>query len=421
MIRDTSRNGNELSFAMHQDSGVPASANSVAVEHLMPFKVTNVICRFNSGSGGPPRTVSAIAMAGRGVWDAELFTTDYMEPKADSLLIGDFRGHVNLLHRNTQTLLGGILMTTGIWPAFRTQLVSGIHPDVVHLHGMWSSYLAAFARTAREHGIPYVVAPHGMLEPWSLTVRARRKSFALKTYQGRILREAAAIHATSAGEAANLRSLGITQAPIFIIPNAIDAPPAANGGERKSVQGPRVLLFLSRIHPKKGLDILLRAWSDLRPTDWELMIVGHGDPGYVEELQRLCANGKIPNVKLHSHVDGAAREAMFARAAAFVLPTYSENFGNVVGEALIRGLPVITTTGTPWSVIAERNLGWYIEPTLECLKGALAQLFATDAGALAAMGGRGHDYVKTHLLVDAVRPQLLEMYQAVILQAAARR
>jgi glycosyltransferase involved in cell wall biosynthesis len=421
MIRDTGRNRKAVGFAVQQDSSVQASSHSVAVEHVRPFKVTNVICRFNSGSGGPPRTVSAIAMAGRGVWDAELFTTDYVEPKADSLLIGDFRGHVNLLHRNAQTLFGGFLMTTGIWPAFRTQLVRGIHPDVVHLHGVWSPYLAAFARTAREHGIPYVVAPHGMLEPWSLTVRARRKSFALKTYQGRILREAAAIHTTSAGEASNLRNLAITGAPIFVIPNAIDAPPAASDGERKSVQGRRVLLFLSRIHPKKGLDILLRAWSDLRPTDWELKIVGHGEPSYVEELKRLCANGKIANVTFHSHVDGAAREAMFARAAAFVLPTYSENFGNVVGEALIRGLPVITTTGTPWSVIAEQNLGWYVEPSLECLKGALTQLFATDAAALAAMGGRGHDYVQTHLLVDAVRPQLLEMYQAVILHAAARR
>lgn len=411
-----SRNADAVACAMQRESSVRERVDAEAPKRVMSFKVTNVICRFNSSSGGPPRTVSAIAKAGRGIWNAELFTTDYVESKADSLLIGDFGGHINLLTRNAQTLVGGILMATGLWPAFRTQLIHGVRPDVLHLHGVWSPYLAAFARTARAHGIPYVVAPHGMLEPWSLTVHSRRKSLALKTYQGKILREAAAIHATSDGEAGNLRSLGVTQAPIFVIPNAIDTPLAATGGERKPVTGRKVLLFLSRVHPKKGLDILLRAWSDMQPSEWQLLIVGHGEPSYLEGLKRLCANRPIANVQFHSHVDGDARETMYARATAFILPTYSENFGNVVGEAMIRGLPVITTTGTPWSVITERDLGWYVEPTLERLKEALAKLFASEMNTLAAMGARGRDYVKTHLLVDAVRPQLLKMYRAALLQ-----
>jgi glycosyltransferase involved in cell wall biosynthesis len=260
-----------------------------------------------------------------------------------------------------------------------------------------------------------------MLEPWPLTVHTRRKSLALKTYQGRVFREAAAIHATSETEAANLRSLCLTQAPIFVIPNAIDAPSAAFGGARRPASGRKVLLFLSRVHPKKGLDILLHAWSDLRPSDWELSIVGHGEPGYVGELKRICTNSRIANVKFHSHVDGHEREATFARAAAFVLPTYSENFGNVVGEAMVRGLPVITTTGTPWSVIAEQNLGWYVEPTLAGLKTALTQLIATEAGALAAMGERGRDYVKNNLLIEAVRPRLLDMYRTAIRGPAGER
>lgn len=410
----------DRTVATRQDSGMSELIDSVAPSAAMLFKVTNVICRFNSGSGGPPRTVSAIASAGRGLWEAELFTTDYLEPKADMLLTGNFRGHINLLHRSAQTALGGILMATGLWSAFQTQLIRGIHPDVVHLHGVWSPYLAAFARTARAHGIPYVVAPHGMLEPWPLTVHTRRKSWALKTYQGRILREAAAIHATSQTEARNLRSLGLTKAPIFIIPNAIDAPAGVHD-TTKPVDGRRVLLFLSRVHPKKGLDILLRAWGELRPSDWQLLIVGHGEPHYVQQLKRLCAKANIANVDFHSHVDGEAREAIFARSTAFVLPTYSENFGNVVGEALIRGLPVITTSGTPWSIVAEQNLGWYVEPDLESLKGALTALFAAEAGALAAMGARGREYVKSHLLIEAVRPQLLEMYQAAILQAGGQR
>ena len=406
---------------MRAETSVRERIDVQAPERATPFKVINVICRFNSGSGGPPRTVSAIAQAGQGIWEAELFTTDYMESHADSLLIADFRGHVNLLPRATQTTVGGILMAVGLWSVFRTQLVRGIQPHVVHLHGVWSPFLSAFARTARLNRIPYILAPHGMLEPWPLMVRRRRKSFALKTYQGRILREAAAIHATSEGEAENLKRLGLTQVPIFVIPNAIDAPLTVKGVERRRNAGRNVLLFLSRIHPKKGLDLLLQAWSQLNPANWELLIVGHGDPPYIERLKCMCSKGKIANVEFHSHVDGDAREAIFARATAFVLPTFSENFGNVVGEAMIRRLPVITTTGTPWSVVAERNLGWYVEPNVDSLQGALTQLFATETDALAAMGDRGHDYVKAHLLIDAVRPQLVKMYQAAMLQTGVTR
>jgi glycosyltransferase involved in cell wall biosynthesis len=377
------------------------------------FKVTNVICRFNSGSGGPPRTVTSIAYAGRGHWAAELFTTDYVEPHADLLLTEQFPGHVNLLDRRAQTPLGSLLMASGLWTSFRTQLIRGIRPDIVHLHGVWSGFLAAFAQTARRHGIPYIVAPHGMLEPWPLKVRNRRKAVALRTYQGWILRDAAAVHATSEGEADNLRRLGLTKSPIFVIPNAIDAPPdlESPASEAPRPAGARKrMLFLSRVHPKKGLDLLLRAWAALRPTSWELAIVGHGDPIYVDEAKRLAATLKVEHVEFHAHVDGAAREAMFAQASAFILPTYSENFGNVVAEAMVRGLPVITTTGTPWSVVAERKFGWYVPPNLEGVTNALRELFAADPKMLAAMGSRGRQYVRENLLIEAVTPRLLEMY-----------
>lgn len=392
--------------------GAPMSARETEY-----FKVTNVICRFNSGSGGPPRTVASIACAGRGHWEAELFTTDYVEPKADLLLTDQFPGHVNLLDRRAQTAFGSFLMASGLWSSFRTQLVHGIRPDVVHLHGVWSGFLAAFAQTARSNGIPYIVAPHGMLEPWPLKVHNGRKSVALRTYQGRILRDAAAVHATSEGEAANLRRLGLTQSPIFVIPNAIEPPPAlklsaTTAPASRPADARKRLLFLSRIHPKKGLDLLLRAWAALRPSGWELAIVGHGDPAYVEEVKRLATSLEVENVEFHAHVDGEAREAMFAQSSAFILPTYSENFGNVVAEAMVRGLPVITTTGTPWSVVAEQKLGWFVAPDIDGIKTALVELFATDRQMLAAMGARGRHYVQENLLIDAVTPRLLEMYRS---------
>lgn len=379
----------------------------------MTLKVANIITRFNSAAGGPPRTVGLIGQAALGRWHVELFTTDYQESSADKLLMSEFPGHVNVLRAAAQRPLGGLMMMLRGWTGYEVQLVRGAAPNLLHIHGVWTPYLTAFAWAAKRHGIPYIVAPHGMLEPWSLNVHKRRKLWALRTYQGQVLSGAAAIHATSEMEARNLRSLPWIRSPIHVIPNAVELParfhqaPREDGGEKS-------LLFLSRVHQKKGLEILLRAWDQVRPNGWRLLIVGGGEESYVQQLKQFCAARGIPGVEFHGHVDGEAREEMFARASATVLPTYSENFGNIVAESLVRALPVITTTGTPWSVIRERKLGWYVDPETAQLRAALEDLVSTPAAELHEMGQRGRQYALSNLTTEAVRDRLLHMYEAAL-------
>lgn len=380
----------------------------------MQFKVANVISSFNSKSGGPPRTVSLIAAAGTGLWAADLFTTDYRESRDDSLLVREFPGHVNISPSISHGMLGGLAMLTGIARGFETQLLSGVAPDIVHIHGLWSPYLAAFAKSAARHRIPYVVAPHGMLEPWPLSVHAVRKSLALRSYQGRVLARASAIHATSKMEAANIERRIGADVPIFVIPNAVREPDADAAHRERPTGEKRVLLFLSRIHEKKGLDMLLRAWNKTRPTGWRLLIVGSGEAEYEERLRAFCAANAVPDVEFKGHLEGLERESVFRLASAFVLPTFSENFGNVVAEAMIRGLPVITTTGTPWSDIVAQDCGWYIEPSLDALTGAIAEATALDDDALRCMGERGRRYASGNFTVSAVRDALLTMYRSVL-------
>jgi glycosyltransferase involved in cell wall biosynthesis len=377
----------------------------------MGFRVANIICRFNSASGGPTRTVLGIAAAGQGLWRAELFTTDYTDRANDSLMTQDFAGHVNLLDANAQTGVGGTLRMLGLFRSYEAQLLRGVAPDVIHIHGLWSPLLAAYARTARRNAVPYIVAPHGMLEPWSLEKNRMRKALALGSYQGKILQHAAAIHATSDLEAQHLSELQCIRSPIRVIPNPVDEPPDGAASAECAPGQPRILLFLSRIHEKKGLDLLLRAWSELRPLDWRLQIVGNGAEPYVSRLRRFCSDHALSSVSFHGHADGNERESIFAKASALVLPTYSENFGNVVAEALLRGIPVITTTGTPWSDIREKRLGWYVEPKLEMLVHALRELFATDPAILRHMGERGRGYAATRFTAQAVKDRLLQMYQ----------
>jgi glycosyltransferase involved in cell wall biosynthesis len=380
----------------------------------MSFKVANVISSYNSKSGGPPRTVSLIAVAGAGLWQADLFTTDYHEPAGDPLLVRDFPGQVTVSPAGSQGFVGGLAMLAGLERGFAAQLLRGSNPDVVHIHGIWSPYLAAFAAAAHRNGIPYVVSPHGMLEPWSLRVRPLRKALALRLYQRRILEQASALHTTSEMEAQNLVRLELNKTRIHVVPNAVEEPPEQSCPEPIRQDQERVLLFLSRIHPKKGLDILLRAWNAVRPDGWRLLIVGSGESAYAATLSQYCTDQEVPNVSFHAHVEGRAREDIFRRASAFVLPTYSENFGNVVAEALIRGLPVITTTGTPWSGIVTQDCGWYVEPTLEALQSALRAATSLDAARLRDMGARGSRYARANFTLPRVREGLLTMYSAAI-------
>lgn len=380
----------------------------------MSFRVANVIATFNSKSGGPPRTVSLIAAAGVGQWRADLFTTTYRESKSDSLLLDEFPGHVNVLSSHWHTIAGGLCMMTGISASYRVQLLKGVVPDIVHIHGMWSPFLAAFAESAIKNRIPIVVAPHGMLEPWSMSVRRFRKTLALKSYQGRILAHASAIHATSELEAENLRRLNISSAPVFVVPNVVQEPSIRVADEDSPKPSKRVLLFLSRVHEKKGLGILLRAWNEIRPADWSLLIVGSGDAKYLRQLKEYCNSNRVSDVEFKGHIEGEAREIIFKRASAFVLPTYSENFGNVVAEALIRGLPVITTTGTPWSAITAKRCGWYIEPTLSELKRVLVEATGADPEVLQQMGERGRVYATANFTLPVVRQALLRMYRSTI-------
>jgi glycosyltransferase involved in cell wall biosynthesis len=253
-----------------------------------------------------------------------------------------------------------------------------------------------------------------MLEPWSLRVRPLRKALALRLYQRRILEQASALHTTSEMEAQNLVRLELNKTRIHVVPNAVEEPPEQSCPEPIRQDQERVLLFLSRIHPKKGLDILLRAWNAVRPDGWRLLIVGSGESAYAATLSQYCTDQEVPNVSFHAHVEGRAREDIFRRASAFVLPTYSENFGNVVAEALIRGLPVITTTGTPWSGIVTQDCGWYVEPTLEALQSALRAATSLDAARLRDMGARGSRYARANFTLPRVREGLLTMYSAAI-------
>jgi len=262
--------------------------------------------------------------------------------------------------------------------------LSGPPADLVHGHGLWKGEALAAARLADRCNCPLVMSPHGMLEPWALRNSRWKKFLPWMLWERRTLASATLLQAMSGQEADGFVPLGLYN-PVSIQPVGLDMAQIQPRPPRPT--GPRTCLFLSRIHPKKGLPMLVRAWAKVRPPNWQLLIAGPDDNGHRGEVERLAAGlGLGDGVVLRGPAYGAEKWNLLASADLFVLPSYSENFGIVVAEAMAAGLPVITTTGTPWNMLEDKGVGWWVEPTETAVETALRDALNRPAAELIAMG-----------------------------------
>ena len=256
----------------------------------------------------------------------------------------------------------------------------------VHFHGLWQLRYVRVAKRCAALGIPFVVSPHGMLEPWAMRHKWWKKWPYFHLVEKCLLSRAGALLATGSLEAERLQKLvpgqRVELLPLGMTGDAkpnYDAARAQLGWQRDE----RVLLFLSRLHEKKGLHLLLRALATVeRPEQTRLVIVGGGDAQYVRSVRALAAQlgAALPRVDWIGEVWGEARWPYFQGADLFCLPTFSENFGLAVLEACQVGTPALTTTATPWAAHLADGRGYLCEPHEDSIREALARFFKADRG-----------------------------------------
>lgn len=286
--------------------------------------------------------------------------------------------------------------------------LEGFSPDIVDVQGIWIYPSLANLKYHRRTKTPYIVTPHGMLDPWAVQHSRWKKRMASLLFECAHLKGASCLRATADMEAQNFREYGLRQ-PIAIVSNSVDVPATISN---KKKTGPKRALFLSRIHKKKGLPFLLKAWQQLadKHSDWEIVITGPDENGHLAELKMLERKLGVPRIKWREPVHGEEKVALFESADLFVLPTHAENFGLVVAESLAHGVPVITTKNAPWAGLKTNGCGWWIDLDLAKLRGAMDTAMSQPRNKLSDMGRAGHLWMKRDFGAAPVAEQMSELY-----------
>jgi glycosyltransferase involved in cell wall biosynthesis len=289
-------------------------------------------------------------------------------------------------------------------------------PDVVHDNGIWRFHNHQLAKVSKTFGIPRVVSTRGMLEPWALAHKRSKKRLAWWLYQRSDLQRAQCHHVSSEPEQRNVKRLELG-VPVRMISNGIDVPETVPARPKRGCgtsfeSNKKTALFLGRIHPVKGLRILIEAWARVRPSGWQLQIAGPDEAGHQAELEQTVSARSLSDVVTFvGPLVGEAKSEKLFDADLFVLPTYSESFGMAIGESLAHGLPVLTTTGAPWPTLAERGYGWQVDTTVEALVEGLRRSTALDRETLRRMGSRGRDFIAQEFGWDRIASEFARLYK----------
>ncbi len=378
---------------------------------MRPLRVLHVIPAFYPATryGGPTESVyrMCLALPDQGV-HVDVVTTDADGPESLAVPIDvptTYEGvPVRYFHRALRS------ETKPSWGLFRHVLRVRHDYDIIHITAIFSLPSTTTALIARASNVPYVISPRGILRRPALAQKAWKKApywYAIERGNGA---RAAAIHATSELEAEEIRE-ALPGANVVIVPNGtvlhapiIDVP-----------RDPATVLFLGRLHPIKGLDVLVRAASlaSARGTPLRVVLAGPDDVGEWARIERLVAElSPRPDVVWVGPVAGEEKARWLARATVLALLSQSENFGQVVLEALAAETPVVVSRGCPWAIAEDEGAGFWVHATPSEVADALLQIVSDPAKAR-SMGRAGRRVAERFGWPDAAR-KMADLYRSLI-------
>lgn len=286
--------------------------------------------------------------------------------------------------------------------------------DIYHVQGCWMLHGSQVARYAKRHGKPYVVTLRGMLYPQALKHNALIKKLSLIIYQGKTLRDAAAIQATCIEEMEHYRNLGFKN-PVAVIPNPIEIEGII---DRPVPIKPCFRIgYLGRVHPRKRIERLIYSMATLRgrlSDDAELLVIGGGDEQYKQFLCSEVERLKLTNIRFTGFLSGKEKEEAIESLSLLVVPSDFENFGNIVTEALVHGVPVIASHGMPWQELPANGCGWWISNDQASIDNTIMEAYAFGSDRLREMGMKGRELMRNNYSVEALGKKMKSLYEWIL-------
>jgi glycosyltransferase involved in cell wall biosynthesis len=303
---------------------------------------------------------------------------------------------------------------------------------ILHTHNLWNYIPYIAYALGNRYKAPLILAIRGSLYEWSLSQSKLQKKIAWILFQKKVLQNAACLHVTEVNELKAVRELGITS-PVSIVPNGINLNEFRQMknkvDSKKSLTlsiDKKYILFMSRIHPKKGLEYLVNSWVILadKYKEWDLLIAGpEHDKKYIKDIKDIIKKYNLESrVTFTGMVTGRKRVDVFGASDLFILPSHTENFGIAIAEAMAAKIPVITTHGTPWQGLEEHNAGWWVELNQNNIDKALENALSLGKKELKQKGLNGFNLIQKYewkyqakkmkqvyewVLNDGVRPEFV--------------